>query len=466
MKSAGRNRPIKVADDNINPIPLDKRTTGVGGSFLIWFGITFTMVVMFTGYYFVPTLGFWKSVVAVMLGSILGAIPFLAISVIGQKTGLSTMTLSRGTFGVNGSFLPAILNIISLSVWTFLQSEIAGNALNYVSKRLLGYDNLKLYIVLSLVLVFAVTIFGYGWVEKIEKMVALLMVLGVGYILYREFSLHGTGFVDIAIGGEKDITFGKAMDMVAIYILAYTAMAADYNRNCKKAAGAIGGTLGVVFGNTLIILAGMLMIAVCQVKNITVEYNPAYILGALGVGLIGSVVIFISNSALSFAAVYSVTMSILNTFPKTKYPFVLTIVVAICMVGALFADVLGRVVTFVSFLGNLFAPLFAIIIVDHFFMKKGEYEAEELLKQTKESKYFYWKGINAAAFVVYLISAGITCLWSFWYLTPIGAIIPGMAVSGALYAIVYNFVYGQENGQKSCYHRLKTRLNQKKNKEV
>ena len=92
---------MKVADDNIHPIPLNERTTGVGGAFFLWFGITFTMVVMFTGYYFIPTLGFWKSSVAVILGSILGGIPFLTISLIGQKTGLPTTTLSRGTFGVN-----------------------------------------------------------------------------------------------------------------------------------------------------------------------------------------------------------------------------------------------------------------------------------------------------------------------------------------------------------------------------
>ena len=453
MKSTLINKIMKVADDNIHPIPLNERTTGVGGAFFLWFGITFTMVVMFTGYYFIPTLGFWKSSVAVILGSILGGIPFLTISLIGQKTGLPTTTLSRGTFGVNGSFLPAVLNIISLSVWTFLPSEIAGNALNYISKRLLGYDNLKLYIILSLLLVFVVTIFGYKRVEKIEKVVMVVMIAGVCYILYKEYSLHGTGFVDTVVGGNaEDITFGKAIDMVAIYILAYTGMAADYNRNCKEVAGAISSTLGVVFGTSLIILSGMILICVCQIDSIAVEYNPALIFGALGVGFIGSILIFASNSALNFAAVYSVTMSVMNIFPKVKYPFALTIVVAVCMAGALFAGILGHVVTFVSFLGNLYAPLFAIIMVDYFFIKCGSYDADELLKQTPESRYFYWKGINVIAFVAYIISAGITCVWSFIYVPPVGAVIPGMLASGILYIAIYKLAYRPRKTDDKIYY--------------
>ena len=55
--------------------------------------------------------------------------------------------------------------------------------------------------------------------EKIEKVVMVVMIAGVCYILYKEYSLHGTGFVDTVVGGNaEDITFGKAIDMVAIYI--------------------------------------------------------------------------------------------------------------------------------------------------------------------------------------------------------------------------------------------------------
>lgn len=60
------------------------------------------------------------------------------IGYIGYKTGVSTMELSRASFGIRGSFLTSIVNVTQFIVWTAVNTFIAATSVSYLLHDLLS----------------------------------------------------------------------------------------------------------------------------------------------------------------------------------------------------------------------------------------------------------------------------------------------------------------------------------------
>jgi cytosine/uracil/thiamine/allantoin permease len=97
---------------------------------------------------------------------------------------------------------------------------------------------------------------------------------------------------------------------------------------------------------------------------------------------------------------------------------------------------------FLLFIGAMFCPLFGIVLVDYFLLRKGSLAMEDLYRM--DGKYSYWKGINPSAilswaigFAVYLgfspllmekvLRIKVSFPWS------IGSSLPSMIIAGFLY---------------------------------
>src|SRR5579885_1492635 len=57
-------------------------------------------------------LGFWGSLLVILIANALGVLPVAFLSTLGPKTGLAQMPLSRFAFGYQGARLPAIFNAL------------------------------------------------------------------------------------------------------------------------------------------------------------------------------------------------------------------------------------------------------------------------------------------------------------------------------------------------------------------
>ena len=61
-------------------------------------------------------------------------------------------------------------------------------------------------------------------------------------------------------------------------------------------------------------------------------------------------------------------------------------------------------------IGSAFCPLFGVVLVDYFGLKKGNYVAADLFQR---GRYWYWRGVNPRAVIALVPTAGAALLMAF-----------------------------------------------------
>lgn len=82
-------------------------------------------------------------------------------------------------------------------------------------------------------------------------------------------------------------------------------------------------------------------------------------------------------------------------------------------------------------IGAFFVPVFAILIVDYYIIKRRTYTRDIL--RDRGGIYAYTHGINWAAVGVWIVGALVSYLLTYAYPSPVGATIPSFVVSFLLY---------------------------------
>ena len=94
----------------------------------------------------------------VLIGSGIGILPLVLVGLMGQRSGLTTMVLARGSYGSRGAKLPSLVNLLTLLAWSWIQALLAGMSLNYAVEHLTGYSNLPLFTILCETLVLLIAL--------------------------------------------------------------------------------------------------------------------------------------------------------------------------------------------------------------------------------------------------------------------------------------------------------------------
>src|SRR5579875_2348569 len=117
---------MKVEKHSIDYIPREERHGSPKDLFTIWFSMNMQTVPIVTGALAV-ILGlnlFW-SIVAIVIGNLLGAIFMAYHSAQGPKLGIPQMIQSRAQFGFYGAILPLVL-VVVMYLGYFASSAVLG----------------------------------------------------------------------------------------------------------------------------------------------------------------------------------------------------------------------------------------------------------------------------------------------------------------------------------------------------
>src|ERR1700709_1312237 len=103
---------------SIAPIPdADRDSTGIQQMW-IWAGANIAPVNWALGALgIVLKLGLWETIAVIVLGNLVGCAIFSAFTVMGHKTGVNQMVLSRSAFGRRGAYLPSALMFLMTLGW-------------------------------------------------------------------------------------------------------------------------------------------------------------------------------------------------------------------------------------------------------------------------------------------------------------------------------------------------------------
>jgi nucleobase:cation symporter-1, NCS1 family len=122
----------EAAEHTLIPIPEDARTSTVAHQFWIWAGANIAPINWFLGSLGVILgLSLWQTIGVIVIGNLIGMAVFGFFVLMGQKTAVSQMVLSRATFGRRGAYLPALMQGLlavgwcAINTWIILDLVIA-----------------------------------------------------------------------------------------------------------------------------------------------------------------------------------------------------------------------------------------------------------------------------------------------------------------------------------------------------
>jgi NCS1 family nucleobase:cation symporter-1 len=422
----------------IEPTPKDERNLGGWDFFLLWAGAAISLAEIWAGSLIVPLglgLGLW----AILLGHLIGNTPFALGGLIGSRWGIPTMVSVRPSFGIRGSYFASGLNVIQLIGWTAVMLIVCGQAADAISK-LYGFSNLNLWIVLLGVITTLWAIVGHRfwkWLQRISVFVLLILCMVMTYIVFQEY---GWGLLS-QIPRKRDFPFMVGMDLIIAMPISWLPLVSDYSRFATDSKRSFWGTwIGYFIVSSWMYLIGLMATLATQssdpsgvVMNLMLKFGWA--IPAL-------IIVLFSTFTTTFLDIYSTAISGLNIFPKLGERTGIWIGGILGIIVAIIFPALLNYEHFLLFIGAMFCPLFGIILVDYFLLRRGVIDLEELYK--RDGRYWFWKGINPHAIIAWVIGFAIYLGFSPMLMEKVlqikaafpwslGSSLPSMILSGLIY---------------------------------
>src|SRR5438093_7314420 len=171
----------------IRPVPPEHRRLSGLDFAVLWGDLAVGLLVLLTGALLVPALGFPRALLAIAVGSVIGCIPLALVGLAGAREGVPGMVLFRPVLGVQGSYLPSVLNIAQLIGWTGFEFWTMALVADRMSVRLFHFSSYWLWLAVVSVVCTALALGGpilvvRRWLERFGAWV----VAGVaGWITIR-----------------------------------------------------------------------------------------------------------------------------------------------------------------------------------------------------------------------------------------------------------------------------------------
>lgn len=404
---------------------------------LIWLAANLVVTTLLTGTLFIPGVSFSVGLGAIVGGTLLGALVLVTIGAIGTRTGLPTMAITRGAFGLRGSLLPVAANVLVLMGWSWVQAMLAGLAVDYLVHSATGFSSPILFAVLCQLVVVGLAIFGHEGISRVEPWLAVLILAIMAWVFiqaFTDFSL--ADYQAIPVDDSAGYTPAIAFDVVFATAISWTVLSADFNR---LAGSTRSGVLGSGIGYSLSTIAAMTLGLtafgyVLLSGDEASEFDPVTIVEPFGWPL--AVVIFLSVMATNTMVVYGMSTSVVNARPGRGLPFVTTALVlgGLSVLGATWFALLDQFTTFLVLIGAFFVPVFAIMIADYFVVRRGVYTGDIL--RVSGGTYWFTRGVNPVAVGVWFIGALTSWLLTSIWPSPVGATVPVFVISFVLYTAV------------------------------
>ncbi|MEM2338709.1 MAG: cytosine permease, partial [Nitrososphaerales archaeon] len=378
----------------IEPVPNNYRYLRFIDYFVLWTSLGKGLLVFWAGSLLVPQLDLGIALIVIILGSIIGSLPLALVGIIGSDNAIPTMVMLRPSFGIYGSYLPSILNIIQLIGWTVFEIVVMALAANNVTQSLFGYSNFYLWVLIFAIFCVLMGIVGPIAVvrEWLEKFAVWILYGATIWIAYS--ALITRNFLDLlTLPAKGGLPLLLAMDIVIAMPISWMPLISDYNRFAHNSKEGFWGTfIGYVIANVLGYGVGAILI----LSMGTTDVVSAIMLVQLGA--LTLILILIYEVDNGFADLYSAAVSIQNLLPRLKQRL---LIISIGGLSAILAMLIGENIYhyewFLLWIGSVFVPIFGVTFIDYFILNKRRYDVQMIYNP--KGAYKYRGGVNIKAIV-------------------------------------------------------------------
>lgn len=452
---------VKFEQEHILPIPETKRTGTPWSLFAIWVGLNMLPLAVVTGAVasggYGLTIG-W-SIVAILVGNVIGAFGAALHASQGPHLGIPQMLQARAQFGYQGGSLFAVIALVMFLGFFASILIVAKDSLAVVLPELNGSLVIVVFAAIGIVL----CVYGYDLLRK--TMVYLSILIGVTVAV--AMVLLWTKPEVTSQRAEAAFSVEGFFGMLAIGIvwqLAYAPYVSDYTRYLPKQTGprsAFWSTyLGLVGSSVFVMVLGVLLGAANPDSPLAALSDH---LGSLGIAAL--VIFAISSALINGVELYSAVMNALtilqSAFKVTVTSTTRVVTTLVCGAVATLVALLGQgnfMVTFESFLLLLLyvlIPWSAINLADYFIVRRGDYDVAALFA-TDGGQYGRWNRIGLTSYAIGLaaqVPFMVTPLFTGPLAGPLQNIdvawLAGFVVTGVVYLLLVRFASTPQVGADS-----------------
>jgi putative hydroxymethylpyrimidine transporter CytX len=394
--------------------------------FLLWAGVAISLAEIWAGGLLAP-MGLWMGLGAILIGHLVGNTLMALAGVLGSDHGITSMVSLRPSFGILGSNLAAVLNIVQLVCWASIMLIIGGRAGAMLAASrggLLASD------------AFWIVLIGLGtllWAlltgRKVWKWMQSASVVGLALVLlvmsWQAWGGRGSG---VGLPSQPPMSFMTGLDLVIAMPISWMPLVADYSRFARTSAGAFWSTWwGYFLVSSWMYALGLT--ASLSTGNAEPQMQLLGVLGSAGLLTPALLLVVFSTITSDFPDIYSATCSVLNISGRIDARTAMGITGILSILIALVFP-MERYQGFLFFIGALFVPLFGVVLTDYFFLRRRRLDLEAL--ERAGGAYWYSRGYNRAAILAW--AAGFATYEAVQLLSlPVGGSLPSMVVAGALY---------------------------------
>ena len=375
----------------------------------------------------------------VFFGTILGSFfVYLFSNIIGkpsQKFGLPFAVLLRSSLGFNGAkffgLIRSLVGIFLFGIQTYFLSKIFGYLIRIliysIDSSLLDKEifltfllglNIIDWFSIFFVIIFQTALFSIGiqYNKKIINYSAIIVYVGMIFfffiVLLSDVKTTTQAFLDVlSIGNFFNINNLAPLLTVAGTIFAYFSIIivsfGDFSRYVKNEKDLKKGNLSLILN---LIIFSFLSVFIVTGSDIFLNQkfsdldriftNPTDIIGKfdnISITVVVLLFIIVASASTNLVANYIPAQYSLINFLPTKLTlrsasFIISFVGL--FVGIFWLTFLSQIgiLSFIDTFGCFFGPLFGVMVVDYYLIKKGSLSNKDLYSTERESIYYYSGG--------------------------------------------------------------------------
>jgi NCS1 nucleoside transporter family len=364
-------------------------------------------------------LGLWETIAVIVLGNIVGCAIFAAFTVMGHKTGVNQMVLSRSAFGRRGAYLPSALMFLMTLGWigvnTYFPVKIAVAILGQFGVPDVWLTNFAVVTVVMVVQVL-IGIYGFYAIRTFEKYTVPITVVLMALMSYLAWTRPGV------VNWNLTSTLPPAAHLAMLSLLttaigvgwgiSWVTWASDYSRFVPRQVPSSSVFWYSYVG--MFVPTVWLAILGATIASTTLDTDPAKMVSAVFGGVTSLLVLLLvlhGPIATNILNVYSAALAALSMGVRVSR-------VAMAVVSGL----VGYLVTIYFVFQPSFAKAFdnwmislllwmspwaGVVLADFFIARHGKIEVVELYRDPERSAY---GDVNWGAIVAFI--AGLLAGWS------------------------------------------------------
>lgn len=402
----------------IEPVPNEHRTSGQLDQFWIWAGANVAPINWVLGAIGIQLgLSLVETLMVIVIGNVLGCALFGAMCVVGHRSGVPQMVLSRLAFGRRGAWLPTLMQVLMPMGWvainTWIVLDLAVAALERMGMS--GGIELKYAIAVAVMLIqVGIATWGFHAIRYFERYtmpVVLLIMIAMTVLAFTHVDIQWHSSTAHGIG--KLAAMSQLMTAIGIgWGISWLVYASDYTRFTKPALTSRqvfrATSLGMFVPTVWLALLG------AAIASAGSGADPAQLIIAVFGAMALPVLLVLVHGpiATNIVVIYSAALATLSLDLRIAR-WVVSVVSGIVALSILYLFLHSG--AFASTFENLMvffvvwiAPWAGIVLVDFFAIRRGRIDVEALYRHHSTSSCgdINWPGVAALAL-------GVIAAWLF-----------------------------------------------------